>query len=284
MDLVRPADLDEALAARAARPDALALRGGTDVMVELNLDKTRPEALLDLARVRALDGWSADGGRVRLGAALTHGEVVAELGALLPAVAAAARATGSAQIRNRATVGGNVGTASPSGDVLCALLAAGAEVELGSVLGRRRVALAEFVTGPKQTARAPDELICALHVPAAAGPQAYAKVAARNAMVMGTCALGLCLDAGRRSVSVAAGGVAPTPVRAPAAEAFAAAALDWDGRGPLGPDVAGRFAALVLAATDPQDDVRGTAAYRRHALGVLARRCLAWTWEEHRCA
>ena len=93
MDLVRPADLDEALAARAARPDALALRGGTDVMVELNLDKTRPDALLDLGRVRALDGWTADGGRVRLGAALTHGEVVAELGALLPAVAAAARAT-----------------------------------------------------------------------------------------------------------------------------------------------------------------------------------------------
>jgi CO/xanthine dehydrogenase FAD-binding subunit len=284
VDLVRPADIEEALAARAARPEALALRGGTDVMVELNLDRARPPALLDLARVRALEGWEDDGGGVRLGAALTHAQVVAELRDRLPAVAVAARATGSAQIRNRATVGGNVGTASPSGDVLCALLAAGAEVELASVRGRRRLGLDAFVTGPKQTARAPDELIWAFHVPVAAGPQAYAKVAARNAMVMGTVALGLCLDAARRTVAVAAGGAAPTPVRAPAAEAFAAAALDWNGRAPLEDGVAARFAQLVLAATDPQDDVRGTAAYRRHALQVLARRCLHWTWEEHRCA
>jgi CO/xanthine dehydrogenase FAD-binding subunit len=284
VDLIRPADIDAALAARAARPEALALRGGTDVMVELNLDRARPPALLDLGRVRALEGWEADGPRLRLGAALTHREVVAELRERLPAVATAARATGSDQIRNRATVGGNVGTASPSGDVLCALVAAGAEVELGSVRGSRRLPLAAFVTGPKRTAAAPDELIRAVHVGAATGPQAYAKAAARNAMVMGTVSLGLCLDATRRSVAVAAGGAAPTPVRAPAAEAFAAAALDWAGRAPLEDDVADRFAALVLAAADPQDDVRGTAAYRRHALGVIARRCLRWTWEEHRCA
>ena len=203
---------------------------------------------------------------------------------MLPVLVAASRATGSAQIRNRGTLGGNVGTASPSGDALCSLVAAGAEVELASVRGTRRLALADFVRGPKETAGDPDELICALHVPAAAGPQRYAKVAARNAMVMGTCSLAVALDPGRRGVSVAAGGAGPTPVRAPAAEAFAAAALDWDGLGALDDATARRFGELVVAAADPQDDVRGTAAYRRHALAVIARRCLAWCWEEHRCA
>ena len=284
MDLVRPVGIEAALEARAARPDAVALSGGTDLMVDLNLDRLRPPALLDLSRVPELGGWETGDGSVRLGARLTHAEVVAELSDLLPALVAASRATGSAQIRNRGTLGGNVGTASPSGDALCSLVAAGAEVELASVRGTRRLALADFVRGPKETAGDPDELICALHVPAATGPQRYAKVAARNAMVMGTCSLAVGLDPGRRGVSVAAGGASPTPVRAPAAESFAAAALDWDGLGALDDATARRFGELVVAAADPQDDVRGTAAYRRHALAVIARRCLAWCWEEHRCA
>ena len=140
------------------------------------------------------------------------------------------------------------------------------------------------MTGPKETALAADELIAAVHLPPAGGPQVYAKLGARNAMVMGTCSLGLALHAERRAVAVCAGGAGPTATRAPAAEAFAAAALDWDGRRPLDRAARARFAELVAAAADPVDDVRGTAAYRRHALRVLAGRCLDWAWEELACA
>jgi CO/xanthine dehydrogenase FAD-binding subunit len=148
------------------------------------------------------------------------------------------------------------------------------------------VPVAAFFTGPKRSVLAPDELVAAVLVPAAAGPQQFAKVGTRNAMVIAVCAFALALDPARRRVGTGIGSAGPTPLRAPAAEDLLAGALPWDGPGELDGDefasLAREFGELVGSAARPIDDVRGTAAYRRHALAVLARRTLAWAWSEFR--
>ncbi len=155
MDFLQPASWDEALAARAENPAALPLAGGTNVMVAMNFDNPRPAALLDLTRVPELAAWDADGGRIRLGAGVTYTRIIGELGARLPGLALAARTVGSPQIRNRGTIGGNLGTASPAGDCHPSLLAAGAQVEVASARGSRMIPAEEFYTGVKRNALAP---------------------------------------------------------------------------------------------------------------------------------
>src|SRR3954464_14514113 len=168
MDFLQPTTWAEALQLRAERPDALPIAGGTDVMVELNFDRRRPGALLDLGRVPELRGWTTDDGLVRLGAGVTYARVITELGPQLPGLAMAARTVGSPQIRMRGTVGGNLGAASPAGDSHPPLLAADAVVGLGlAARGTRRVPAAEFYTGGKRNALEPDELIAAILVPTA---------------------------------------------------------------------------------------------------------------------
>src|SRR5947208_939642 len=151
MEFLQPSTLDEALAAKAAHRGAVPIAGGTDVMVEINFDKHRPAALLDLTRVEELAQWAPEsgGGRnshIRLGAAVTYTRVIDELADRLPGLAMAARTVGSPQIRNRGTVGGNLGAASPAGDSHPPLLAADAEIEVASVRGVRRFPAAEFYT------------------------------------------------------------------------------------------------------------------------------------------
>lgn len=285
MEFLRPATWDEALAAKAAHPAAVPIAGGTDVMVEINFDHRRPGHLMDLGRIGELSRWETDGGTVRLGASVPYTRIIERLATELPALARAARTVASPQIRNRAGVGGNLGTASPAGDAHPALLAAGAEIEAASVRGTRRIPVDDFYTGVKRNALAPDELIRAVRIPRADGPQQFAKVGTRNAMVIAVCAFGLALHPATRTVRTGIGSAAPTPIRAGTAEEFLAAALAdggyWDEPRPLPPAVAREFAALAAGACVPIDDVRGTAAYRRHAVGVLARRTLTWAWEEY---
>jgi CO/xanthine dehydrogenase FAD-binding subunit len=285
MAFLQPRSLQEALELKAAHPEALAIAGGTDLMVELNFDRARPAAILDLGRVRELEGFGREDGRLRLGARLTYTQAVDQLGELLPGLAIAARTVGSPQIRNRGTIGGNLGSASPAGDAHPPLLAAGAEVEVASTRGSRRLAIASFFTGPKRSALAPDELICAVHVPAASGPQQFAKVGPRNAMVIAVCSFALCLDPERRRAGTGIGSAGPTPLAAAEAERFLEGELEagrlWDTRDVLGEAMLARFGELVAAAARPIDDVRGTAAYRARALAVLARRALAWAWDEY---
>lgn len=288
MDFIQPASWAEALAAKAARPAAVPLAGGTDVMVELNFDTRRPEALLDLTRVTELDEWSVQDGQVRLGAGVTYARVIEELGGLLPGLAMAARTVGSPQIRNRGTVGGNLGAASPAGDSHPPLLAARAQVELASVRGTRVIQADDFYTGVKRNALAPDELIAAILAPAAAGPQQFSKIGTRNAMVIAVAAFSIGLHPQSRTVGTGIGSAAPTPRRAPEAERFLAGALEeaglWESRGDLPEPVIREFAARVRAAAQPVDDVRGSAAYRRHGLAIMARRALIWAWRDYRGA
>jgi CO/xanthine dehydrogenase FAD-binding subunit len=280
MELLQPDDWSEALELKAANPTALPIWGGTDVMVDVNFGRARPEAILDLTRVRALAEWDERDGALRIGAGVSYTTAIADLGDRLPGLAAASRTVGSPQIRNRGTIGGNLGSSSPAGDALPPLYASEAVVELASTRGTRRVPVAEFVTGPKRNVLEPDELIAAVHVKPATGAQQFSKVGTRNAMVIAVCSFALELDAERRRVGTCIGSAAPTPVRATDAEAFAAGELDWGGASALDEHVATRFGELVAQAASPIDDVRGSAAYRRHALSVLARRTLTWAWSE----
>jgi CO/xanthine dehydrogenase FAD-binding subunit len=280
MDFLRPSTVDEAVAMKAAHPDAVPIAGGTDVMVELNFDVRRPPALLDLGRIAELTEWRAADGHVRLGAAVPYSRIVTELADVLPGLAMASRTVGSPQIRNRGSVGGNLGSASPAGDAHPPLIATPATVELTSTRGSRTVPAREFYVGPKRSVLAPDELITAVHVPKAAGPQQFAKVGTRNAMVIAVCSFAVSLDVANRTVGTGIGSAGPTPLRATEAEEFAATALPWGSGDPLPDAVAREFGALVAAAARPIDDVRGSAAYRRHALSVLARRTLGWAWQE----
>lgn len=282
MEFLQPPTWADALAAKTERPGAVPLAGGTDVMVELNFDQSRPEALLDLTRVDELAEWSHEGDHVRLGAGVSYTRVISEMGGLLPGLAMASRTVGSPQIRNRGTIGGNLGAASPAGDAHPPLLAAGAVVEVESTRGLREIPVSEFYTGVKRNALAPDELIRSILVRVATGPQEFSKIGTRNAMVIAVSSFGLALFPGERRVGTGIGSAAPTPRRAVDAERFIDAALDWDGLGPIDDDVAHRFGDLVVAAASPIDDVRGTARYRLHTLSVMARRTLGWAWHAYR--
>src|SRR3954470_8328615 len=283
MEFYRPDDWQEALEIKAAHPEARPISGGTDLMVELNFDHDRPGAVIDLTRVPELGEWGTENGRLRVGAGVTYTRIIAELGERLPGLAMASRTVGSPQIRNRGTVGGNLGTASPAGDGLPPLYASDAEIELASTGGTRRLAVAEFVSGPKRNALAPDELIAAFVLPPADGPQQFAKIGTRNAMVIAVCSLGLALWPTARRVTACIGSAGPTPIRATDAEAFIGGVLEdlWDSRAPIPESALTRFGQLVDAAARPINDVRGSAASRPHALGVLGRRTLAWAWSEY---
>ena len=286
MEFLAPDSWADALAARAAHPGAVPIAGGTDVMVELNFDRRRPEALLDLTRVPELREWSrTDDGGLRLGAGVTYSRVMRELGAVAPGLAMASRTVGSPQIRVRGTVGGNLGSASPAGDCHPVLLAVDAEVELVSTGGTRRVPVADFFTGVKRSVLADDELIAAVLLPPTSGLEQFAKIGTRNAMVIAVTSFGLALHPRRQAVGAALGSAAPTPRHARNAEDFLAGALHddglWASRAALPDSVVTRFGELVAADAEPIDDVRGTADYRRHALSVLARRTLGWAWSDY---
>ncbi|MFE7544139.1 FAD binding domain-containing protein [Streptomyces platensis] len=286
MDFLRPASWEEALAAKAEHPTAVPIAGGTDVMVEINFDHRRPEYLLDLNRIGDLSEWEVGEKTVRLGASVSYTRIMENLRAELPGLALASHTVASPQIRNRGGVGGNLGTASPAGDAHPALLASGGAVEVESVRGRRLIPIDDFYVGVKRNAMEPDELIRSVHLPKADGPQQFSKVGTRNAMVIAVCAFGIALHPETRTVRTGIGSAAPTPVRAREAEEFLAAALEeggfWESGNPVPPSVAKQFAQLAAGACNPIDDVRGSATYRRHAVGIMARRTLGWTWESYR--
>ncbi len=278
MELLQPVTWSEALEAKAEHPEAMPLWGGTDVMVELNFGRSRPETIIDLTRVRELADHGPEDGRIRVGAGVSYTRAIAELGDALPGLSIASRTVGSPQIRNRGTIGGNLGSSSPAGDALPPLYASRAEVEVASTRGTRRIPVEDFITGPKQNVLEPDELIAAFVVAPAKGGQQFSKIGTRNAMVIAVCSFAVAIDDEARTVGTCLGSAAPTPRRAREAEAHIEAALDWDAHAPVDDDALRRFGELVAEAASPIDDQRGSATYRRHALAVMARRTLKWAW------
>jgi CO/xanthine dehydrogenase FAD-binding subunit len=255
VDVLTPRSLQEALRLKAERPEAVPIQGGTDVMVALNFDRSRPAALLNLNEVEDLRGWSRQNDTIWLGAGLTYAEAMEpDLAETLPALAEASRTVGGPQIRNRGTIGGNLGTSSPAGDALPPLLVCGAEVRLASLRGERVVPLSEFLVGPKRNVLEHDELILGVTVEAGESRQTFMKIGPRNALVIAVVSLALRVDGELRAAFGSAG---PVPLFI---------------RGEL--DQLASFPQRVAEAASPIDDVRGTASYRRHALRILTKRAL----------
>ena len=274
--VIQPTTLADALAERAARPDATVIAGGTGVLPELTAG-LEPPALLDLSRVRELRAVDEDGSLLRVGATVTYTRAIEELGEVLPGLAMASRTVASRQIRNRGTLGGALALGDPSADALAALVAAGARAELQGPRGARRMPAEDVVTAPGATAIGRDELLTAFLVPPADGPVAYAKAGMRNAMARAVCGVAVALSPARRAVAIAVVGAAPRSLRAREAEALVAAHAPWEG-GRLPNELLQRVGALVAAAVDPIPDERGSAAHRRRSAAVLARRALERAW------
>ena len=270
-----PASLDAALDLLAelgsrARPIA----GGTDLLVELDRGaRTGIEVLVDLTRIGGLGTTEVDDGRVRLGPLVTHGDVVAspELVAAALPLAQACLEVGSPQLRNRATVVGNLVTASPANDTISALLALGATVELSSTRGRRELALGDFFTGFRSTALADDELVTAVRFAALDDTRRglFVKLGNRRAQAISVVHLAVVaeLDDDRiGGLRVALGSVAPTVVLVDGLDALAGRRLD--------DEAIDEVVRRVDATAAPIADVRASAEYRAATVGVMARRAL----------
>jgi CO/xanthine dehydrogenase FAD-binding subunit len=276
MTVLVPTSLDQALVALSDLPDALVLAGGTDAMVEVNMGHRKPRDVVSVNRVAELRSWTYDpvAATVHIGAAVTYTELIQPpIADLLPALAEAARTVGSPQIRNAGTLGGNLGTCSPAGDGLPVLAALDAVVHLASVRGERTMPVRDYMVGVKRTARDADELITGVTIPLLDGWQGYSKVGVRNAMVIALATACLAVDEPTSSVRLAIGSVGTTILRCDEAEEFAAGRVDFARRS-APDDVVARFAELAAAHSRPIDDHRSTAAYRRHAIGVLSSRLL----------
>jgi CO/xanthine dehydrogenase FAD-binding subunit len=291
VEFLQPTDLESALAAKAERPNATPIQGGTDLMVDINFDRERPSATLDLSRVPELQQVEAtsDGDAMWVGAGVPYLRIMDELAEHAPGLCMAARTVGSPQIRARGTLGGNLGTASPAGDTLPVLVAIGATAEVASTArGRREIPVRDFIVRPRHSALEPDELIVRVRVPKARGPQQFGKVGQRNAMVISIASFGLAFDLDARTIGTGIGSAGPVILDAPAAHEHVADVFSreglWESAGALPDGTAKRFGELVGEAASPIDDVRGTARYRRHALSVVAARALTWAWNEHRQA
>jgi CO/xanthine dehydrogenase FAD-binding subunit len=267
MSIHSPKNLADALIHLHDDSDAIAIAGGTDLMVEINFGRRRPSSVVSLRHVNELKSWSVDeaSGVVTIGSGVPYAEM--EKGPLadaLPALAEAARTVGSPQIRAAGTLGGNLGTCSPAGDSLPVLSALDATINLVSVNGSRSVAFNEYMIGPKKTSRQRDELVESVSIPMSDGWQGYAKVGTRNAMVISVASCCVALSSNQKSIRVALGSVGPTIIRATNSElAFSQGQLS-----------SSEFGEMVAGEAKPIDDHRSTAQYRRHAIRVLAQRLL----------
>jgi CO/xanthine dehydrogenase FAD-binding subunit len=259
VEIVHPTSIEEALTGLSG--DVTPLAGGTDLMVEVNFGHIQPEIVTGLRRVDELKEWEGS----RIGAGVTWRRIEREGP---KALAEAARTVGSPQIRNVGTIGGNLGTASPAGDGHPFLAAVDASIELVSLTSTRTLAWSEFFVGVKKTARRGDELIAAVQLPEQLPErQEFGKIGIRNAMVIATVNCVVTRgDHGRTTVAL--GSVAPTPIRARAAETMISAAAM-----PTEADL-DEFQRLVMEEVRPITDHRSTEEYRRHGSGVLARRLL----------
>ena len=274
MQVSSPATLAEALEELAAYPDTVPLAGGTDLMVAINFGRERPQRVMSLRHIGELAELDQEG-LVRCGALVTYTRMLAELRD--PVMRQASRTVGSPQIRNAGTLGGNLGTCSPAGDTLPALAALDATVVLASRQGQRRLPLTDFMTGPKQPDRRPDELVLGAEWHLAGEAQAFSKAGTRNAMVIAVANCAVVVDGASRRVGVALGSVGPVILRAAGAERFAEGLLGELGWGlplQLPESALVEFGRLAAETARPIDDVRGTAAYRRHLVAVMARRAL----------
>ncbi|EPH40765.1 putative Carbon monoxide dehydrogenase medium chain [Streptomyces aurantiacus JA 4570] len=285
-----PATLDEAVAALAAAPAAapvapaaVPVAGGTDLMSSVNAGLLRPAALVGLGRINEIRGWQYQDGHGLLGAGLTHARMGRpDFAALIPALAAAARAAGPPQIRNAGTLGGNIASAAPTGDSLPVLAALEAVLIIAGPGGaRREIPVSHLLAGMEMLA--PGELIGYVRVPLLHAPQVFLKATGRTGPGRATASVALVLDPARRGVRCAVGAIAPMPLRPLEAEQWVAGLIDWDGERGLVPEALTAFGEYVAAACVPDHPPAedGTAQplppavlHLRRTVAALARRAL----------
>jgi len=277
--VINAVSLREAMQALRDHPGARLVQGGTDLMVEVNFNRAAINDVVALRQVNELRRWhveddgAGDAKTVRIGAGVPYAEMErAPLCDIVPALAQAARTVGSPQIRAAGSLGGNLGTCSPAGDGLPVLSALDATVHLQSIDSERAMSVHDFMVGVKKNARRPDEVIVAVTLPIVEGFQGYAKVGTRNAMVISAASACLVHDARAGTVRLALGAVGPTVVRARRAEAWLAQEATLRGAVSLDDATAREFGRRAADECTPIDDHRSTAAYRRHAVAVLAER------------
>lgn len=268
------ASVQDALAFKARHPKAVPLLGGTDLLVQWQAGAGRPEDVLALEPVDEIRRIDVDDAAIVIGAGVTHHALAhdALVQAHLPALAGAARTVGAPAIQMMGTIGGNLANASPAADLPPALLVYDAEVVIASTRATRRVALPWFFTAYRRVDLAPDELIVAVRVPVPRDGafSAYYKVGTRAAQSIARVGLAGCavVEHGRiADLRLAAASMAPTPVRLPSIEDLVR------GRD-LTPALAAEARTAAASALTPIDDVRASAAYRRHAIGALVERFL----------
>jgi CO/xanthine dehydrogenase FAD-binding subunit len=279
-----PATLDEAVAALAAMPAAVPVAGGTDLMTSVNSGQLRPAALVGLGRISEIRGWQYQDGHALLGAGLTHARMGRpDFAALIPALAAAARAAGPPQIRNAGTLGGNIASAAPTGDALPVLAALEAALIIAGPGGaRREVPVSHLLAGMEMLR--PGELIGFVRVPLLHAPQVFLKATGRTGPGRATASVALVLDPARRGVRCAVGAIAPMPLRPLEAEQWVASLIDWDGgRGSLVPEAVTAFGEYVAAACIPdqppaadgtEQPLTPAVLHLRRTVAALARRAL----------
>lgn len=266
----RPKDLQALLDLRASLPHAALMAGGTDLVPRSRTRGGLPEDVVLLQDVGELHGLSQDGDRLRIGAATTHAALLADARIRdgLPVLAQALRTLASPAIRNMASIGGNICTASPAGDTLPPLHVLGAVVEIAGPQGVRRLPITGFILGPGSTALGPDEVLCAVLIDRAEGfgVQHYEKVGLRGAMAIAVVSLAAMIRLDRRGCiaegRLAWGSVGPTIVLCPEAEAALVGHR-------LSLTALNAAARQVRLSVRPIDDLRATAAYRREVAGNL---------------
>ncbi|GGR74481.1 xanthine dehydrogenase small subunit [Nocardioides luteus] len=263
-EYVRPATLAETLALLTERPEAQVVAGSTDWGVEVNIRGRRAPLVVAVDRLPELRELRIEDDVIELGAALTLTEIERRLDGRVPLLAELFPQFASRLIRNSATIGGNIGTASPIGDAPPALLALDAEVVLASPRGERVLPLADYFTGYRETVRAADELIRSVRIPLPLAPLvAFHKIAKRRFDDISSVAVGFALEVADGTVTrarIGLGGVAATPIRAVATE-DALVGRPWT-------EESVRRAAAVLATEGtPMDDHRASASYRSAMLG-----------------
>ncbi|MEN8650127.1 FAD binding domain-containing protein [Streptomyces sp. 21So2-11] len=280
-----PASLDEAVAALTAMPAAVPVAGGTDLMASVNSGQLRPAALVGLGRISEIRGWQYQDGHALLGAGLTHARMGRpDFAALIPALAAAARAAGPPQIRNAGTLGGNIVTGAPTGDALPVLAALEATLVIAGPGGARRTIPVSHLLAGREMLGA-GELIGFVRVPLLHAPQVFFKATGRTGPGRATASVALVLDPARREVRCAVGAIAPMPLRPMDAERWIASLIEWDADRKLAPEACAAFGEYVAAACipDPAPAVDGREAppallpavlHLRRTVAALARRAL----------
>ena len=271
----RPGSLDELRAILAAHPETRMMAGGTDLLVWLRSRRIEPAGLVCLDRIDSLKGISETGDGVRIGACTSHADILESetVRRCFPVLAQAVETLGSPHIRRMGTVGGNIVTASPAGDTLPPLYVLGAQLELQSAHGVRRMPIEAFIRGPGQTALEPGEILSAVVVPKPGGVthQHFEKVGLRKAMACSVASLAAVMavsGAGRiKRAALAWGSVGPTVVRLPELESVLVGK-------PLARDTLEQLMPSIRNALSPIDDVRASAAYRRQVATNLLLRLL----------